>query len=81
MLPFNDKPLIEALRAMQLRVQDNPLMGDPKTGKYRHYRAIHVKDHWVLAWRLVPPVFQPQHLPKLQVLVFAYFGTHNQWDR
>ena len=78
-LPFGDAPLMEALRRAQLRVQANPLIGDPKTGRYRGYRSIHVKDHWVLAWKLVPPIFHASNLPKLELVVFAFFGHHDAW--
>lgn len=78
-IPRKDPVLLAALSAMQKRVRRNPLMGTPKTGKYKHFRAIHVRDHWVLAWYLVPPVLQPAQLENLEVVVFAFFGHHDEW--
>jgi len=65
---------------MQKRVQSDPLIGNPKTGRYKQFRSVHVKDHWVLAWYLEPPILQREHLPKLEVVVFSFFGHHDEWD-
>ena len=79
-LPRGDPELLEALRKTQKRVQADPLAGNPKTGRYKHFRSIHVRDHWVLAWYLEPPVLQREHLARLEVVVFAFFGHHDDWD-
>lgn len=79
-IPWDDPGLLEALRRAQKRVQNDPLMGNPKTGRYRQFRAVHVKDHWVLAWCLEPPILHRDHLAKLEVVVFAFFGHHDEWD-
>jgi hypothetical protein len=79
-LPWGNEELLAALGAMQKRVQADPLIGNPKTGRYKHFRSIHVKDHWVLAWYLEPPVLHREHLHKLEVVVFAFFGHHDEWD-
>lgn len=80
MVPRGDARLLEALRRAQLRVQDDPLIGDPKTGRYRHFRSIHVLNHWVLSWRLEPAIFRREHYPMLKLVVFSFFGHHDDWD-
>jgi hypothetical protein len=75
----NDHLREAALKRMK-KIEMDPLCGDTKTGMYRNCRSEHVERHWVIGYYLVPPIGLRQHLPKLQEIVFFFFGHHDEWN-
>jgi mRNA-degrading endonuclease RelE of RelBE toxin-antitoxin system len=79
-LTKKDKPLREKIEERLQRVEADPLCGDPKTGRYRSCRSIHVAGHFVLGWYLEPTIFKHDHIDKLQRVVFFFVGHHDDWS-
>jgi mRNA-degrading endonuclease YafQ of YafQ-DinJ toxin-antitoxin module len=69
-LTKKDARLRQAIDAMMDRVEGDPLLGDPKTGKLRGLRSTHVARHWVLVWELRPVIVNRAMLPSLQEVWF-----------
>lgn len=68
--------LKDAVDAMMDRVEDDPLIGDPKTGRLHGLRQVHVMGHWVLTWSLEPVIVNRKHLSDLRQLWFIELEHH-----
>ena len=75
-LTKKDARLKAALDKMMDRVEEDPLIGNPKTGQLRGLRQIHVLDHWVLTWELRPVIVSRKFQNDLREVWFYEIEHH-----
>lgn len=68
-LKANVKKTIEA-------IIDNPLKGDPKTGRLKGYRTTHI-EHLVIVWELNPTIITSDNLDTLEEVYFHDITHHD----